>query len=146
MKTNFLSKEDAEKSRKWMVVDATGVSIGRLASQVASILRGKHKPTFTPHVDAGDFVVVLNAANVQLTGNKKEDKTYYSYSGYIGGLKEVSAGKMLEKQPEKAVIRAVKGMLPRGPLGRKMLLKLKVYSGSEHPHSAQQPERLELKN
>lgn len=139
MTTYFQSKEDGYKARKWLVVDASGIPLGRLASQVASLIRGKHKPTFTPHVDGGDFVIVINAKNVRLTGNKKEDKIYYQHSGYLGGMKSHSAGEMLEKSPERLIETAVKGMLPKGPLGHQMATKLKVYAGEEHLHAAQNP-------
>jgi large subunit ribosomal protein L13 len=140
MKTFVLTKEAAEKGRKWKVVDAAGVPLGRLASEVASLVRGKYRPDFTPHVDAGDFVVVINADSVRLTGKKLEQKRYYHHSGYIGGIKEVAAGDLLAKNPEKMIREAVKGMLPRGPLGRSLAMKVKVYRNAEHPHQAQQPE------
>ena len=145
MESSFLTKEAAEKDRAWLVVDANDIPVGRLASEVASLLRGKHKPSFTPHVDCGDFVVVLNADKVKLTGKKLTDKKYYSHSGYVGGLKEISAGKLLEKSPEKLLQKAIKNMLPKSKLGRKQLGKLKVYAGSEHPHLAQKPENYQLK-
>lgn len=135
----------AEVERKWYVIDAKGQTLGRLASEVASILRGKHKPTFTPHVDTGDFVIVINAAEVQMTGKKLTDKVYYHHSGYNGGLKEITYGELRARKPEKLLEIAVKGMLPHNRLGRAMFKKLKVYRGSEHPHQAQQPEVRELR-
>ncbi|MBI2527679.1 MAG: 50S ribosomal protein L13 [Candidatus Rokubacteria bacterium] len=136
-----MPREDAI-DRKWYVVDAGGKVLGRLASRVATILRGKHKPTFAPHLDVGDHVVVINAEKVHLTGRKLTDKIYRWHSGYIGGLREVSAEKMLKAHPERVIEWAVQGMLPKGRLGRAMARKLKVYRGSEHPHSAQKPEPL----
>jgi large subunit ribosomal protein L13 len=129
-----------EIERQWLVIDATDVVLGRLASQVASLLRGKHKPTFAAHVDTGDFVVVINADKVALTGSKREQKKAYRHSGYPGGLRAIGYVEMLEKFPERAVEKAVRGMLPRNTLGRAQLSKLKVYRGSEHPHAAQQPQ------
>lgn len=129
-----------EVTRKWHLVDANGKTLGRLASRVAVLLRGKHKPIFTPHVDAGDFVIVVNADKVALTGNKWKEKLYIHHSGYPGGLKSISAEKMKEKKPERLITMAVQGMLPKNKLGRKLLKKLKVYSGEAHPHQAQQPE------
>ncbi|MDC0358851.1 50S ribosomal protein L13 [Oligoflexia bacterium] len=146
MKTYFQSKEDAHKARKWVVVDAANVPLGRLASEVACLIRGKHKPEFTHHVDGGDFVVVVNAEKIKLTGKKMDAKIYYSHSGYAGGLKETPVRRMLEKHPERVVQKAVKGMLPRGALGSQLLNKLKVYIGSEHPHDAQKPEVYQLKH
>lgn len=140
-----VSAKTEEVQRKWYVVDANNVVLGRLASQVAAVLKGKHKPIYTPHVDTGDFVVVVNAEKVQLTGNKRDEKTYYHHSGYPGGLKSITADKLLDKRPEDVISFAVKGMLPKNPLGRKMFGKLKVYAGSEHPHSAQKPEELKIK-
>lgn len=133
-----------EVEREWLVVDATDMVLGRLASQVAQILKGKHKPQYTPHVDTGDFVIVLNASKIKLTGNKMATKASYRYSGYPGGLKEVSIATMLEKRPERVVELAVKGMLPKNTLGRAMGKKLKVYAGPEHPHQAQQPREITL--
>ena len=130
--------------RDWYVVDATDVVLGRLASQVATLLRGKHKPTFAPHVDGGDFVVVINADKVALSGNKRTSKMAYRHSGYPGGLRSVAYGELLEKNPERAVEKAVRGMLPKTSLGRQQLSKLKVYRGSEHPHAAQQPKPFEI--
>jgi large subunit ribosomal protein L13 len=135
----------SEIERKWYVVDADGQVLGRLATQVATILRGKHKTSFVPHLDVGDHVVVLNAAKVHLTGRKLKDKLYRWHTGYIGGLKEVSAEQMLDKHPERVVEWAVQGMLPKNRLGRAMAKKLKVYRGAEHPHSAQQPTALALR-
>ncbi|MDT8434354.1 MAG: 50S ribosomal protein L13 [Anaerosomatales bacterium] len=133
-----------EVEREWLVVDATDMVLGRLASQVAQILKGKHKPQYTPHVDTGDFVIVLNASKIRLTGNKMATKTNYRYSGFPGGLKEVSIATMLEKRPERVIELAVRGMLPKNTLGRAMGKKLKVYAGPEHPHQAQQPREITL--
>ena len=130
--------------RRWHVVDAGGKVLGRLASEVASLLRGKHKPVYSPHVDAGDFVIVINAAQVKLTGRKLEDKIYYRHSGYPGSLREVTAGELLEKHPDRVIEKAVRGMLPKTALGRRMLRKLKIYADANHPHSAQKPETLEI--
>lgn len=135
----------AEVDRKWYVIDANGKTLGRLSSEVASILRGKHKPIFTPHVDTGDFVIIINAAGIVLTGDKLNQKKFRHHTGYPGGLKEMDYRTLLQKKPEKAIEAAVKGMLPRNRLGRSMIKKLKVYSGSEHPHQAQKPEPRELK-
>ncbi|HEX9884572.1 MAG TPA: 50S ribosomal protein L13 [Desulfobaccales bacterium] len=128
-----------EVPRQWYVVDAQGKVLGRLASRIAMVLRGKTKPTFTPHIDTGDFVVVVNAGQVQLTGRKLDNKFYYRHSGYPGGLKEISARHLLQKKPEEVLRHAVRGMLPKNSLGRHLLTKLKVYAGGEHPHQAQQP-------
>jgi large subunit ribosomal protein L13 len=133
-----------EVEREWLVVDATDIPLGRLASEVASILRGKHKPQYTPHVDVGDFVIVVNAGKVRLTGNKLQDKRVFRHSGYPGGLKSVAIGDMLAKRPERVVERAVKGMLPKNTLGRAMGKKLKVYAGPDHPHQAQKPRQITL--
>jgi large subunit ribosomal protein L13 len=141
-KTYTPKKNDIE--RQWFVVDANGVVLGRLASEVANIIRGKYKPHFTPHLDTGDFVIIVNAEKVVLTGKKLTDKIYYKHSGYIGNLKEISAGKMLEKSPEKVILHAIRGMLPKNRLGRKLLTKVKVYRGNSHPHDAQMPERWEV--
>ena len=143
MKTYMAKGETVE--RKWYVVDAEGMVLGRLASQVAAILRGKHKPIFTPHVDTGDYVIIINADKVVLTVKKLEQKKYYHHSGYVGGLKEISYKTLLQKKPEFAVYEAIRLMMPKGPLGRQMLKKVKIYRGSEHNHVAQQPEVLELK-
>ncbi len=142
MKTFMANAQTVE--RKWYVVDADGMTLGRLASQVAAILRGKNKPTFTPHCDTGDNVIIVNAAKVVLTGKKLEQKKYYHHSGYVGGLKETKYGKLMAEKPEFAVKHAVIGMLPKGPLGRQMARKLHVYAGAEHEHQAQKPEVLEL--
>ena len=128
--------------RKWFVVDAAGQTLGRLASEVAKVLRGKNKPIFTPHIDTGDYVIVVNADKIAVTGKKMEQMRYYRHSDYIGGLKSVSLREMMEKKPEEVVRKAVKGMLPKGPLGSEMISKLHVYAGSEHPHAAQKPEAL----
>ncbi len=143
MKTYMQRKEDV--TRDWYVVDAEGETLGRLASKVANVLRGKHKPTYTPHIDGGDYVIVVNAEKVVLTGNKLNDKIYYNHSRYTGGLRERTAKEMVEKYPVEMVERAVKGMLPKGRLGRQMYKKLFVYAGENHPHSAQQPKALEVK-
>jgi large subunit ribosomal protein L13 len=137
--------KEQELIKKWYVVDAADAVLGRLSAKVAAILRGKHKPIFTPHTDTGDFVVVVNAERVMLTGNKLDQKTYQRYSGYPGGLKVLNARTLLAKKPEEVIRLSVRGMLPKNALGRKMLKKLKVYRGSEHPHKAQLPENLELK-
>jgi large subunit ribosomal protein L13 len=131
--------------RRWHVVDAGGKVLGRLASQVATVLRGKHKPVFSPHVDAGDFVIVINAAKVRLTGRKLDDKIYYRHTGYTGHLREMTAGEMLQKHPERVIEKAVRGMLPKNALGRHMLRKLKIYTDDKHPHEAQKPEALEIR-
>lgn len=142
MKTYYAKPGEVE--REWLVVDATDIPLGRLASEVASILRGKRKPQFTPHVDVGDFVIVVNAEKVKLTGNKLADKRKYRHSGYPGGLKSISIGDMLVKHPERVIEGAVKGMLPKNTLGRAMGMKLKVYAGPEHPHQAQMPRQITL--
>ena len=142
MKTYMANPTDIE--RKWYVVDATGYTLGRLSSEIAKVLRGKNKPTFTPHVDTGDYVIVTNADQIKVTGKKLDQKIYYHHSDYVGGMKETDLKTMLEKKPEKVIELAVKGMLPKGPLGRKMYKKLFVYAGAEHPHAAQQPEELKL--
>ncbi len=138
------SARPGEVSRNWLLVDAEGRTLGRMASAVAARLRGKHKPEYTPHVDTGDFVVVINADKVRVTGRKAGDKIYHSHSGYPGGLKSASFRQLIEKSPERVVRLAVRGMMPRNRLGRAMLKKLKVYAGDEHPHAAQQPRTLEL--
>jgi large subunit ribosomal protein L13 len=130
--------------QQWFVVDASGKTLGRMASEIAARLRGKHKPEFTPHVDTGDYIVVVNAAKVRVTGNKTQDKIYHHHTGYPGGLKSISFGKLIAKAPERVIEFAVKGMLPKNPLGRAMARKLKVYPGAEHPHTAQQPQVLEI--
>ena len=142
-KTFHLNKEDA--TQKWFVVDATDQVVGRLATRIADVLRGKTKPQFTPHTDSGDFVVVVNADKVRFTGNKLEDKKYYRHSGYVGNLKVRTAKEQMERKPEVILMSAVKGMLPKNTLGRKQLTKLKVYAGEVHPHDAQNPETLALK-
>jgi len=142
MKTYIANKENV--TRDWFVVDAEGKVLGRLASEIARRLRGKHKPVYTPHADAGDFVIVLNAGKLVLTGKKLTDKKYYHHSGYPGGIKETSAGKLLEERPEEVLRRAVRGMLPKNTLGRKMLTKLKIYTDSAHNHEAQCPKTLEI--
>jgi large subunit ribosomal protein L13 len=139
------SAKPSEVTRSWFIVDATNKPLGRLASQIASVLRGKHRPTYTPHVDTGDFVIVINAAKVALTGNKLQAKNYYSFSGYPGGLRTTKAKDMLARKPEHLIEHAVKGMLPKNPLGRKMFTKLKVYAAAEHPHKAQQPKPLPIR-
>ena len=143
MKTTFMANAQ-NVERKWYVVDAEGQTVGRLAAEVAKVLRGKNKPTFTPHVDTGDYVIVINAEKVKFTGKKLTDKTYFRHSGYQGGTTFTSAGLMLEKFPERVIEHAVKGMLPHNRLGAQMYRKLSVYAGSEHPHAAQKPEKLEL--
>jgi large subunit ribosomal protein L13 len=142
MKT-FVAKEH-EIEKKWHLIDASDKVLGRLAAEIATILRGKNKPLFTPHMDAGDYVVVVNAEKVALTGDKLEKKVYYRHSGYVGGLKETTAKEMLEKRPENLIKFAVKGMLPKTSLGRRQLTKLKIYTGPDHPHQAQKPEKLEI--
>jgi large subunit ribosomal protein L13 len=134
----------ADRQRDWFVVDAAGLTLGRLATQIADTLRGKRKPTYTPHVDTGDFVVVVNAEKISVTGNKRQDKRYYRHSGYPGGLKSRSLQEMLDRRPEEVIRIAVKGMLPRNRLARKQLTKLKVYAGPDHPHAAQQPKPMEI--
>ena len=134
-----MSNEEARAARKWLIVDADGKTLGRLATIVASRLRGKHNPAFTPHVDCGDFVVVINAEKIHLSGNKLADKKYYRHTGYPGGIRETNAARLLETRPEDLIVKAVTGMLPRNKLGRKLVAKLKVYAGSEHPHAAQKP-------
>jgi large subunit ribosomal protein L13 len=138
------SPKPGEIARQWHVIDATDVVLGRLASQTARLLRGKHKPIFAPHADTGDFVIIVNARKVALTGNKRETKVAYRHSGYPGGLKQIGYGELLDKRPERAVELAVKGMLPHNKLGAAMLKKLKVYAGPEHPHAAQQPQPFEI--
>jgi large subunit ribosomal protein L13 len=142
MKTYFANRENIEN--KWYVIDASGKILGRLATQIAKYLRGKHKPEYTPHADAGDYIIVINAAQIKVTGNKRKQKIYYTHSGYPGGLKLTSFETLQEKKPNHIIKHAVKGMLPKNPLGRDMLSKLKIYSGSEHPHAAQQPVEITL--
>lgn len=131
--------------RKWYVVDATGHTLGRLASEIASILRGKNKPTYTPHIDTGDYVIVVNADKIKVTGKKMDQKIYYNHSDYVGGMKETTLKEKMAKKPEDVIRLAVKGMLPKGPLGREMITKLHVYAGADHKHQAQKPEVLEIK-
>ena len=131
--------------RKWYVVDATGHTLGRLSSEIAKVLRGKNKPTFTPSMDTGDYVIVVNADKIQVTGKKMDQKVYYNHSDYVGGMRETTLREKMDKKPEDVIYLAVKGMLPKGPLGRRMLTKLHVYAGSEHDHAAQKPEVLEIK-
>ncbi|MFN3165029.1 MAG: 50S ribosomal protein L13 [Pseudohongiellaceae bacterium] len=138
------SAKPREVDQNWLVVDAEGQTLGRMATAIATRLRGKHKPEYTPHVDTGDYVVVINAEKVKVTGNKTIDKMYHAHSGFPGGLKSLSFNKLQQQAPEKIIQLAVKGMLPRSPLGRAMFKKLKVYSGAEHPHGAQQPQALQL--
>jgi len=144
MRTTYMAKAEAVE-RKWYVVDAKDMTLGRLSSEVAKVLRGKHKPTYTPHIDTGDFVIVINAKDIKVTGKKLDQKLYRHYTGYAGGLKEISLRDLLENKPEKVIYEAVRGMLPKNRLGRKMLKKLRVYSGPEHKHEAQKPEVLEIK-
>jgi large subunit ribosomal protein L13 len=134
----------ADRQREWFVVDAEGKNLGRLATRIADMLRGKGKPEYTPHIDTGDFVVVVNAEKIAVTGNKRESKRYYRHSGYPGGLRSRTLGEMLQRRPEEVIRRAVRGMLPRNRLGRAQLRKLKVYAGPDHPHQAQQPRTLEI--
>ena len=138
------SAKPAEVRRDWFVVDATGKTLGRLSTEIAHRLRGKHKPEYTPHVDTGDYIVVVNAEKIRVTGNKMKDKMYHHHTGYIGNLKSKSLEKMLDEHPERVLEKAVKGMLPRGPLGRQMFKKLRVFKGPEHDHAAQQPIPLEV--
>ena len=138
---SFMANPD-KVERKWYVVDATGYTLGRMASEVAKVLRGKNKPEFTPHIDTGDYVVIINAEKIKVTGKKLDQKIYYHHSEYVGGMKETTLREMLDKKPEKVIEHAVKGMLPKGPLGRQMFTKLHVYAGPEHPHAAQKPEAL----
>ena len=142
MKTYSAKAETVE--RDWFLIDADGKTLGRLASEIARRLRGKHKPVYTPHVDTGDYIVVINAEKVRVTGNKAQDKMYYRHSGYMGGLKEINFEDLIQKAPERVIETAVKGMLPKNPLGRAMFRKLKVYAGAQHRHQAQQPQILEI--
>jgi large subunit ribosomal protein L13 len=142
MKT--FSAKNEEVKRDWYLIDASGKTLGRLASEIASRLRGKHKPEFTPHVDTGDYIIVVNASKVTVTGNKMKDKIYQQHTGYMGNLKTISFEKLRAKNPQRVIEMAVKGMLPKNPLGRAMFRKLKVYAGAEHQHSAQQPKTLEI--
>ena len=143
MKSYMASPSTIE--RKWYVVDATGYTLGRLSSEIAKVLRGKNKPIFTPHIDTGDYVIVINADKIKVTGKKLDQKIYYNHSDYVGGMKETTLKEMLAKKPEYVIDHAVKGMLPKGPLGRQMFTKLHVYAGAEHGHEAQKPEVLEIK-
>ena len=142
MKTFIAKPQNVEHN--WLLLDAEGQTLGRMAAEIASRLRGKHKPEYTPHVDTGDYIVVINAEKVAVTGNKVKDKIYHSHSAFPGGLKSIAFGKLVDKAPERVIKLAVKGMLPRTPLGRAMFKKLKVYAGTEHPHTAQQPQALTL--
>ncbi|MFO7704517.1 MAG: 50S ribosomal protein L13 [Halopseudomonas sp.] len=142
MKT-FSAKPETVK-RDWYIVDATGLTLGRLATEVATRLRGKHKPEYTPHVDTGDYIVIINAEKIHVTGNKAQDKIYYSHSGFPGGIKSISFEKLVIRAPERIIESAVKGMLPKNPLGRAMYRKMKVYKGAVHPHAAQQPQELKV--
>lgn len=142
MKSFMASPSTVE--RRWYVVDAEGKTLGRLASEVANVLRGKNKPTYTPHIDTGDYVIVVNAEKIQVTGKKLDQKIYYHHSEYVGGMKEATLREMMQKKPEFVITHAVKGMLPKGPLGRQMLKKLHVYAGPEHNHAAQKPETLDI--
>ena len=144
MKSYMASAANVE--RKWYVVDATDQTLGRLTSEIAKVLRGKNKPTYTPHIDTGDYVIVINAEKIKVTGKKLDQKIYYHHSDYVGGMKETTLKEMLAKKPENVITLAVKGMLPKGPLGRSMLKKLHVYAGPEHDHAAQKPEVLEIKS
>ncbi|MCW1927942.1 MULTISPECIES: 50S ribosomal protein L13 [Bhargavaea] len=144
MRTTYMAKAQ-EVERKWLVVDAEGKTLGRLSSEVAAILRGKHKPTYTPNVDTGDHVIIINAEKIEMTGNKLQNKIYYRHTGHPGGIRQRTAGEMREKYPTKLLETSIKGMLPKGPLGRQMYRKLHVYAGAEHPHAAQQPEVYELR-
>lgn len=144
MKTHVATP--ANRQRDWYIVDAEGQTLGRLATQLADTLRGKRKPDYTPHIDTGDFVVVINAEKIKVTGDKLNQKTYWRHSGYPGGIKSRTLSEMLEKQPEEVIRKAVKGMMPRNKLSRQQLLKLKVHAGPEHPHQAQQPKPLEIQN
>jgi large subunit ribosomal protein L13 len=141
----FVAKP-SDRQRDWVIVDATGQTLGRLATQIADVLRGKRKPTYTPHIDTGDFVVVINAEKISVSGNKRADKLYHRHSGYPGGLKTRTLGEMLERRPEEVIRLAVKGMLPRNRLARKQLTKLKIYAGPEHPHVAQKPQPMETQS
>jgi large subunit ribosomal protein L13 len=142
MKT--FSAKPAEVTRDWYVIDADGKTLGRLSTEIARRLRGKHKPVYTPHVDTGDYIIVINAEKVRVTGNKEQDKIYYKHTGYIGNMKSISLGKLRQRKPERIIETAVQGMLPKNPLGRAMFRKLKVYAGPNHNHQAQQPLALEL--
>ncbi|PIE98677.1 MAG: 50S ribosomal protein L13 [Treponema sp.] len=140
MKTIFLKDKDIE--RKWYLMDADGKSLGRVAAKAAAMLRGKHKPTFAPNQEAGDYIVIINAGKVAVTGNKADDKLYHHHTGYVGGLKTVNFSELIDRHPTKPLMLAIKGMLPSGPLGRKLLKNVKIYAGNEHPHAAQNPEAI----
>jgi large subunit ribosomal protein L13 len=142
--TYMASREDALAARRWFIVDADARIVGRIATQIANVLRGKHKPTFTPHVDTGDFVVVVNASKVRLTGAKLTDKIYHRHTGYPGGVRRASAARLMNERPERVLRSAIVGMLPKNRLGRRLATKLKIYRGAEHPHAAQKPEALSL--
>lgn len=142
--TYIATREDALEARKWFIADADGRVVGRLATRIANVLRGKHKPTFTPHVDTGDFVVVVNASKVRLTGRKTTDKLYHRHTGYPGGVRTTTAGRLMDERPERVLRSAIVGMLPKNRLGRRLATKLKIYRGAEHPHGAQKPEPLGL--
>lgn len=144
MSTYFQSKEQAVTDAQWLIIDAAGKPVGRIASKIAALLRGKHKPQFTKHVNGGDFVIVLNASKVVFTGKKLSQKRYYNYSGFIGGMREQTAEEVMKQYPERIIQAAVKGMLPRGALGHNIIQKLRVYSGTEHPHVSQQPKVVEV--
>lgn len=144
MKTTTLSARPAEVRRNWFVVDADGKTLGRMATEIARRLRGKHKTIYTPHVDTGDYIIVINADKIRVASNKLKNKIYYHHTGYVGGIKSISLKKQLDKAPDRVIKSAVKGMLPKNPLGRVMFGKLKVYAGAEHPHTAQQPKVLEI--
>lgn len=143
MKSFMASPATIEK--KWYVVDATGHTLGRLSSEIAKVLRGKNKPTYTPYIDTGDYVIIVNADKIKVTGKKLQQKTYFNHSGYVGGVKETTLEELMAKKPEDVIFLAVRGMLPKGPLGRAMIKKLNVYATPEHPHAAQKPETLEIK-
>ena len=142
---NTYATKPSDIERKWYVVDAEGQTLGRLSSEIAKVLRGKNKPTYTPHIDTGDNVIVVNAEKIKVTGKKLDQKIYYNHSDFPGGMRETTLKEMLAKKPEDVITLAVKGMLPKGPLGRSMITKLHVYAGAEHPHAAQKPEALEIK-
>ncbi len=144
MRVKTYSPKPQDIQRQWWLVDAEGQTLGRLASKIASILRGKHKPIYAPHMDTGDFVVIINASKIAVTGNRMDDKIYYHHSGHIGGIKSITLRDQMKRFPERPIKLAIKGMLPKNALGKQMLTKLKVYAGSEHPHTAQQPQPLEL--
>jgi len=142
--TKTFSAKPAEVKREWFVIDAEGKTLGRMATEIARLLRGKHKPEYTPHVDTGDYIVVINAEKVRVTGRKETDKVYYHHTGFVGGIKSITFDKLVKKAPERIIEKAVKGMLPKNPLGRAMYRKLKVYAGTDHKHTAQQPTPLDI--